>query len=83
MGAQLPPPKKGAQPPPQFAAHVCCSQTAAWAKMPLGTEMALGPGDIVLDGEPAPLQKGTAAAPQFSAHVLWPNGWMDQDATWY
>jgi len=35
--------------------------------MPLGTEVGLGPGDIVLDGDPAPPQKG--AHPQFSAHV--------------
>jgi len=21
--------------------------------------------------------------PQFSAHMLWPNGWMDQDGTWH
>jgi len=38
-------------------------------------------GTYVLDGDPAPpLQKGggTAAPPQFSAHVLCPNGWMDQ-----
>jgi len=30
--------------------------------MPLGTEVGLGPGDVVLDGDPAP-------PPQFSAHV--------------
>jgi len=23
------------------------------------------------------------SSPHFSAHVLWPNGWMDQGATWY
>jgi len=29
--------------------------------MPLGTEVGLGPGHIVLDGDPAPpLQRGTA-----------------------
>jgi len=28
-------------------------------------------------------KEGTAAPPPFSAHVLWPNGWMDQDAIWY
>jgi len=35
--------------------------------MPLGTEIVLGPGDIVLDGDPAPLPKkgGTAARPNF------------------
>jgi len=46
MGTQLPP--KGAQPP--FAAHVYCDQTAGWInfKIPLGTEVDLGPGHIVL-----------------------------------
>jgi len=43
---------------------------AGWIKMPLGTEVDLGPGDIVLDGNPAPPKKGTAPTPsQFSAHV--------------
>jgi len=38
---------------------------------PLGTEVGLGPGDIVLDWYPAPLYgKGhSTAAPFFSAHV--------------
>jgi len=33
--------------------------------MPLGTEVGLGPCDIVLDGDPAPPQKGGTAAPTF------------------
>ena len=34
-------------------------------------------------GTQLPLPKPwCTAAPQFSAHVLWPNGWTDQDATW-
>ena len=32
---------------------------AGWIKMPLGTEVGLGPGDIVLDGGPRFLLKGT------------------------
>ena len=45
---------------PQFPAHICCGQMAGWIKMPLGREVALGPSDIVLDGDPAPPpQKGT------------------------
>ena len=36
--------------------------------MPLGMEVGLGPGDIVLDGDPAPPKKG-GHTPQFSAHV--------------
>jgi len=39
---------------PQFSAHVCCSQMAAWIKMSLGMELGLGPGDFVLDGDPDP-----------------------------
>jgi len=40
--------------------------------MPLGTEVGLGPGDIMLDGEPAssPMERGTAA-PIFQPTLLW------------
>jgi len=51
-------PKRGIA--PQFSAHVRCGQTAAWIKMPLGMEIGLGPGDIVLDGDPVPPKRGTA-----------------------
>jgi len=37
--------------------------------MPLGTELGLGPGDIVLDGDQAPLPNMDTAASHFSAHV--------------
>jgi len=78
------PPRKKGHSPPQFSAHVRCGQTALWIEMPFSTEVGLGPGHIVLDGDPAPLpKKGAPQAPQFSAQVLWANGWMDQDATWY
>jgi len=45
--------------------------------MPLGKEVGLSLGDIVLDADPsAPLLKGYS--PQFSANDrCWPNGWMD------
>jgi len=33
---------------------VYCGQTIEWIKMPLGTKVGLGPGHIVLDGDPAP-----------------------------
>jgi len=38
--------------------------------MPLGMEVGLGPGDIVLDGDPAPLptERGTVAP----THTFWP-----------
>ena len=37
--------------------------------MPLGTDVFLGPGDIVLDGNPVPPIRGTAAHLQFLAGV--------------
>jgi len=67
MGTQ-PLPKKGAEPPPQFSAHVYCGQTAEWIKMALGMEVGHGPGHIVLDGEPAPFPRKGGRSPQFSAH---------------
>jgi len=37
-------------------------------KIPFGTEVGLGPGDIVLSGDSAPLETGIAP-PHFAAHV--------------
>jgi len=45
--------------------------------MPLGMEVGLSLGDIVLDGDPAPLPKGAQHPPIFGECPLWPNGWMD------
>jgi len=38
---------------------------AAYIKMPLGMEVGLGPGDFVLDGDPAPLPQKGGGAPNF------------------
>jgi len=54
---------------PQFLAHVHCGQTAVWIKMPLSIEVGLGPGDFVLDGDPAPPNGGRSPSTQFSAHA--------------
>jgi len=41
--------------------------------MPLGTEVDLGPGRIVLDGDPAPPPaKGAQQPPSWGACLLWP-----------
>ena len=64
---------------PQFSAHVCCGHMAGWAKMPLGREVDWPRRHHVRWG-PSFSQKG-GQNPQFLP--LWPNGWMDQDATWY
>jgi len=45
----------------QFLAHVYCGQTAGWMKTPVGTEVDLSPGHIVLDGVRALRETGTAA----------------------
>jgi len=83
MGTQPSLPKKGAEAPLQFSAHVYCGQTAGWIKMALAMEVGLGPGHIVLDGEPAPLPKNGAELPIFGPFLLSPNGWMDQDGIWH
>jgi len=45
-GDPAPPPQKG-QSHPIFG-HVYCAQTDAWIMMPLGTDVGLGPGHVVL-----------------------------------
>jgi len=84
MGTQLPPDslpqKRGTS---QFSAHVYCGQTAVCIRIPRGTDVGLSLGDIVVDGDPAvPPLKGHSP-PIFGPCPLWPNGWMDEDATWY
>ena len=44
-----------------------------WMKTPLVTEVDLGPGHIVLDGDLAPPHETGTAAPLFSAGLLWPH----------
>jgi len=77
---QLPSAKRG-QAPPQFTAHFYCDQTAGRIKVPLDTEVGLGPGDIVLMETQLHLPKrGRSPLPNFGP-CLWPNSWMDQDST--
>ena len=80
MGTQLPFPKWNQN--AQFSAHFYCGQTAGWIMMALGMEVGLNPGEFVLDGFPTPPQKG-AEPSILGPRLLWPNGCMDQDATWY
>jgi len=61
---------------------VYCGQMVGWIKMPFSTEVGLDPGHILLDGDPARPKKG-AQPLLFGPCLLWPNGWVDQDATWY
>jgi len=54
-------PQKGRS--PIFLAHVYCGQTAAWIKMPLGTEVGLVLRDIVFDVDPATPRERAHAPP--------------------
>jgi len=56
--------------PTQFLAHVYCGPTAGWIKMPLCTEVNLGPGDVVLDGVAAAPKKSTAPSFRFMSIVI-------------
>jgi len=83
-GPRFPHPK-GTQLHHLFSAHVCCGQTAGWIKIPIGVEVGLGIAEIVLDGDPALPCKGWGELkpPIFGPCLLWRNGRMDQEATWY
>jgi len=56
---------------------VYCGQTVGRIKVKLGMQVGLGPGHIVLDGDPAPLPQKGAEPPILGPYLLWPNGWMD------
>ena len=72
-------PNRG-QSPPFFSPCLLC-QTPAWINMALGMEVGLGVGHIVIHGDPVPFPpKGAEPPPIFGPFVLWPNGWMDEDA---
>jgi len=59
-------PRKGYS-SPQFSAHVYWCQTDGCIRIPLGMEVGLSPGNIVLDWNTAPLSKG--APPPILADV--------------
>ena len=50
-----------------------CGQTVGWIKMPLGTEVGLGPSDILLDGDLLtyfPHGQGHSSQPLFGPCLL-------------
>jgi len=69
LGIKLPP-EKGHSPRTQFLAPVYCDQMAGWIKMPLDTEINLGPDDVVLDGVAAPPKRGTAPSFRFMCRPI-------------
>ena len=79
MGPSFPPPKKKDHNSlPHFSANICCGQTAGWIEVPLGREVGLGPGDIVLDGTQITPHPQEAQPLQLMAHVYCGQtaGWM-------
>jgi len=56
---------------------VYCGQMVGWIKMKLGVQVGLGPGHIVLDGNPARLPQKGHSPPILGPYLLCPNGWMD------
>jgi len=63
LGRVATPRKRGTPTPTQFLANVYRGQMAGWMKRPLGTEVDLDSGHIVLDGVPEEL---------FGPCLLWP-----------
>jgi len=58
-------------------ALVYCGQTVGWINMKLGMRVGLGPGHIVLNGNPARFPKGAEPPPNFqpiSAVATWLDG---------
>jgi len=77
---QLPSQKGGGATSPIFG-H--CGQTVGCIKMPLGMNVGLSPGDFVRWGPRPPSPKRGRSPSILGLCLLWPNGWMDQDATCY
>jgi len=63
------PPQRGTA--AQFSVNAYCGQTARCISIPLGTEVGLSPGDIVLDGDPAPPPLKRHSHPVFGPCPLW------------
>ena len=85
-----PPTERGTAAPPHFRnlwTQRPMSIVDKWVDgsgCPLGIELGISPGNIVLDRDPDPPPKKGGHSPAiFGPCVLWPNSWMDQDATWY
>jgi len=52
---------------------VYCGQIVPWIEMKLGMPVGLGPGHILLDGDPAPLPQRGTSRPNFCPYL---DGWI-------
>jgi len=86
METQLPSPKRGIAPifgPCLLWPNGWMDQDATWYRdgpRPRRHCARWGPNS---PAHQPPSKKGIAANPIFGPCLLWPNGWMDQGATWY
>jgi len=64
---------------------VYCGQTVGQIKVKLGSWHAgrSQPWPHCVRWGPSSASPKGAQPPIFGPYLLWPNGWMDQDATWY
>jgi len=74
--------KKGGTAPLNFRPMFVVAKRLNRSRCHLVTMVGLRPGNSVLDADPAPPLK-EHRPPNFGPYLLGPNGWMDQDATWY
>jgi len=72
MGTQLPSPKGGRA--PQFSARVYCGHLVGRQASAKATLCYWGPSS------PSPKRE---QSPNYQPCLLWPDCWMDQDATWH
>jgi len=75
--------EKGDRARTKFPAHFYYGQTAGYIKKPPVMDVGFSPSYFALDGDPAPPPQKGSGPPIFGPCLLWSNGWMDQDATWY
>jgi len=71
---QLPSTEKGTSAPPLFGQCLFCGQTTVGLRCDLVRGVGLGPGHIVLDGDPSPTRKGAQQPLIFGSCLLWSNG---------
>ena len=68
-------PTKRAQRPPILAMSIVAKRLdGSRCHLVVGTEVGLGPGDILLDGDSAAPKRGHISPPLFGSCLLWPNG---------
>jgi len=78
----LPPVQK--MQPPLFGPCIVAKRLDGSRCHLLGADVGLGPGHIVLNGDQAsPQKRAQHPLPICGPCLLWPNGWIDPDATWH